>query len=496
MQFGEYASFDALGLAALVRRGEVSASELLDAALARLGEVGARINPIAVDMREIGRARASDALSGPFAGIPFLLKDWGQEYRGQINTGGSRARRRWISDRHSTYTQRCLDAGLVIFGRTTTPELALLATTESALHGPTRNPWSLEHTPGGSSGGAAAAVASGIVPMAGASDGGGSIRIPASYCGLFGFRPGRGLVPNGPAMAEGLEGACSHFVLTRSVRDAAAMLDVLSGDDAGAPFATRQAATAYSDLARRPLRRLRIGYACGSALGTVDPTCVVAVEETRRLLGELGHQVVPGAPPIDCADVARCFLDLYFGQVAAEVAATRERTGAGRREFELLTRGLALLGDAMPAREYVLARRRWNEFSRALGAFFLSMDLLLLPTTAAPAAKIGELSPSIGQQVALTALEAPGMPTLLRRLGALQTLAHDTLARTPFTQLSNLTGTPSMSVPMHWTDHGRHRPTMPVGVQFVAPIGGEALLLQLAGELETARPWAERRPEL
>jgi amidase len=496
MRFDEYACFDALGLAALVRRGEVSAADLLDTALARLDAVGSRINAIAVDMAEIGRARAQGTLSGPFAGVPFLLKDWGQEYRGQRSTGGSRARLRWVCDRHSSYTQRCLDAGLVIFGRTTTPELALLATTESALYGPTRNPWSLGHTPGGSSGGAASAVAAGIVPMAGASDGGGSIRIPASYCGLFGFRPGRGVVPAGPEMAEGWEGASSQFVLTRSVRDAAAMLGVLAGDDEGAPFATGRAASGFADIAARPPRRLRIGFHCRSALGPVDAACVKAVEEAVRVLGDLGHLVVEAMPAIDGAAVARCFLDLYLGQVAADVAEACRRTGASRRDFELLTRGLAALGDAMPAREYVLAHRQWNGFGRALGSTFLSVDLLLLPTTAAAPARIGELEPSAGQLVALTALGTAGMAGLMRRLGALQKLARGALSRTPFTQLSNLTGTPSMSVPMLWSGYGAEHPGLPVGVQFVGPIGSEALLLQVAAELEAARPWGERRPEL
>lgn len=495
MRYDEYAAHDATALAALVARGEVTAADLLETALARLDAVGALLNPIAVPMVEIARARAAGPLAGPFAGVPFLLKDWGQEYAGVGDTGGSRARRGVVGTRHSTYTQRCLDAGLVIFGRTTTPELALLATTETALHGPTRNPWAPGRTPGGSSGGAAAAVAGGIVPMAGASDGGGSIRIPASYCGLFGFRPGRGLIPHGPQAAEGWEGASSEFVLTRSVRDAAAMLDVLAGPDAGAPYPLARPAVSGMAAIARPPARLRIGMTTESPIGgPVDAEAVAAVTAAAGLLERLGHHVEPAAPAIDGRLLARCFLDLYLGQVPADIAQARAQTGAGMGAFELTTRGLGRLGRALPAGDYVASRRRWNEFGRALAAFFEGYDLLLLPTVAAPPPRIGALDPPFGQRLALHALAIPGFAAMVRRTSLLETLSRENLALVPFTQLSNMTGTPSMSVPLHWGAPAPGEAPVPFGAQFVGPVGGEPLLLALAAELESAAPWFDRRP--
>jgi amidase len=495
MRYDEYAACDATALAALVARREVTAAELLDCALARLAAVGPVLNPIAIDMAAIGRARVAEPLAGPFAGVPFLLTDWFQDFQGQPNTGGCRGRVRWISEAHGSYTQRCLDAGLVVFGRTTTPELCLVGYTETALYGITRNPWAPGRTPGGSSGGAAASVAAGIVPMAGASDGGGSIRIPASYCGLFGFRPGRGVVPQGPQAAEGWEGANSDFVLTRSVRDAASMLDVLAGGDAGAPYRMPRPAIPYAAAILAPPARLRIGLTTESPIGAeVHPEAAAAAQRAGELLQRLGHQVEPASPAIDGPALARVFLDLYLGQVAADVAATRARTGAGAGECELTTRGLGRLGRAMPAGDYVTSHRQWNVFGRALAAFFTRYDMLLLPAVAGPPPRIGELAPGFAERLSLHALAVPGVPALVRRSGALEALARTSLARTPFTQLSNLTGTPSMSVPLHWAPPAPGEPEVPFGAQFVAPTGGEALLLALAAELEAAQPWAGRRP--
>lgn len=490
MRHDEYARHDATGLAALVASGEVQPRELLALALARLEAVGPTLNPVAVRMDAIAHARLDEPLAGPFAGVPFLLKDWNQHYAGVVSTGGSVARRNWIPDAHSTTTDRFLAAGLVAFGRTTTPELALLATTETRLHGATRNPHDPRRTPGGSSGGAAAAVASGIVPMAGASDGGGSIRIPAGYCGLFGFRPGRGIVPEGPAVGEGWEGANSELVLTRSVRDAATMLDVLAGADPGAPFLLRGPDPAFAEALRRPPGRLRIRFTTASPIGSpVDPESVAAVEGAARLLAGLGHDVGEEAPPIDGAALAASFLDLYCGQVAADVAATRALTGAGLGAFEPRTRALARLGRAMPAGLYVASRRRWNDFARALGRFFGSCDLLMLPTAAGPPPLIGELAPDAMERVSQALLVVPGIAALGRRFGTIEALARDSLARTPFTQLSNLTGTPSMSVPLHRAAVEPGGPLLPFGVQFVGPVGSEARLLSLAAELEQAAPW-------
>jgi amidase len=495
--FTEYGEYDATGLAGLVARGEVSPAELLEAALARAELLNPRLNAINIPMRDIGRARAGAALSGPFAGVPFLIKDIGQDYAGVPSTAGSRALRDCIPQAHAEIVQRFLDAGLVIFGKTATPELALKAVTEPLLWGATRNPWDLRRTPGGSSGGAAAAVAAGIVPMAGASDGGGSIRIPASYCGLFGLRPSRGRVPPGPLHGEFWDGASSEHVLTRSVRDSARMLDVLAGADSGAPFVIAAPPRPYAEEIERPPPVLRIGFCTRSPIGTpVDPACVEAVRSAALLLQQLGHQVEEAEPEVDGLALARCFIHMYFGQVAASVDEARRLTGAAEDEFELDTRALAMFGRALNAGEYVSSRKQWNEFARGLGRFHQRYDLYMVPSTAMPPSRIGELDMPAGQQAALRVILHLGMGRLLLGSGLVRQIVDQSLQRVPFTQLSNLTGTPSMSVPLHYAPADPGGPVLPVGVQFVAPFGEEATLLRLAAQLEQARPWKDRRPQL
>ena len=495
--FKDYLDYDATGLAGLVARGDVSALELLDAALARAEAVDPKLNAICIPMHEIARERAralamprDGAAARPFQGVPFLLKDLSQHYAGVPTTAGSRALRDWKPAAHSSTVQRFLDAGLVIFGKTATPEFALKAITESKLWGPTRNPWDLARTPGGSSGGAAAAVAAGIVPMAGASDGGGSIRIPASFCGLFGLRPSRGRVSFAPHTGEVWDGASIEHVLTRSVRDSAAMLDAVAGPVAGDPFTIPGPEVPFAAALARPPRALRIGYTTRSPIGTpVDEEAVRAVERSVNLLGSLGHHVEPAEPKVDGLAVARCFIAMYFGQVAAGMAEAQALTGAKDDAFELDTRALGMLGRAISAGEYVTRRRQWNDFARALGEFHQRFDLYLTPTVAMPPSRIGEQDlPRLQQQALKLVLRLDAGKTLLRT-GIVDQLARDSLARVPFTQLSNLTGTPSMSVPLHWSAEG-----LPFGVQFVARHGEEALLLQLAAQLEAAQPWTGRRP--
>ncbi|NUU22135.1 MAG: amidase, partial [Streptomycetaceae bacterium] len=268
MDYDEYRGHDAVGLAGLVASGEVKPAELLDIAIARAEEVNPRLNAVVRPMYDLARERAKTPLAGPFAGVPFLLKDLAQDYAGLPTGSGSRALARLPMPEHAEVVRRWLDAGLVVFGKTNTPEFGAKGITEPVVNGPTRNPWNTAHTPGGSSGGSAAAVAAGIVPAAGGNDGGGSIRIPAACCGLFGFKPGRGLVPSGPGYAEMLHGAAVNGVLTRSVRDSAALLDVIAGPDPAGPFVPALPDAPYAELARRPPERLRIGYATASPIGT------------------------------------------------------------------------------------------------------------------------------------------------------------------------------------------------------------------------------------
>jgi amidase len=481
---------DATGLAALIADGTLSATELLDATLSRIDAAEPQINAIAVDLRERGRAQISEKPTGPFAGVPFLLKDIFQDYAGARTTMGTVALKDNVATTTSAYVERCRRAGLVIIGATTTPELGLKATTETTLHGATRNPWNLDRTPGGSSGGSAAAVAGGYVPMAGASDGGGSIRIPAAYCGLFGLKPSRGRVSEGPLLGEGWEGAVCTHVLTRSVRDSAAMLDVLAGAEPGDPFVLAPPERAFALEAATPPGTLRIGFSTRSPVGgKVGPDMIEAVHKTAALLEQLGHVVEEAEPAIDGALLARCYMGLYFGHVAAMTARIRRQTGCAASAFHADTRALALLGRAMSAGAYVELRSHWNEFARALGAFHTRYDLFLTPATALGPSRIGELDTPRPMQAVANLVDRLRAGKLLMKSGIVDDLSFKNLERTPFTQLANLTFVPAMSVPLHTGPDG-----LPIGVQFVARFGAEATLLRLAGQLEHAAPWMARCP--
>ena len=480
---------DATAIAGLVADGQVSAAELLDAAIARTDTSAATLNAVPIRFDDAARAQiaaAGNRPAGPFGGVPFLLKDIGQDYAGQLCTHGARALRDRRPAQHSAYVRRCLDAGLVIFGRTATPELGLKAVTESVLWGPTRNPWDPSRTAGGSSGGSAAAVAGGLVTMAGASDGGGSIRIPASFSGLFGLKPGTGRVSAGPGAGLVWEGASSHGVLTRSVRDTARMLDVLCGPEPGDLFVPAPPERPYAAETEIPPGRLRIGFSTASPLGTpVAQSSVDAVHAATRLLDGLGHYVEEATPAIDGGAVAACYMTLYLGQVAAEIAAS----GAPDKAFEPETAMLAMLGRALSAGAYVGAHQSWNGFARALGAFHATYDIWLTPTVAAPPARIGELDASPGQLRLIGAFRTLRAGGLMLRLGLLDRIAREALSRTPFTQLSNLTFTPSMSLPLHMAPAEPGGRALPVGVQFVGAPNSEGLLIRLAAQLEQAAPW-------
>jgi amidase len=491
----EYVQSDATALARLVRSGDVSAAELLELATAQLNRLNPELNAVNLPMLQQARERVRGPLAGPLAGVPLLIKDAIQDYAGLPTSNGSRGFRNVIPKQHSTFVQRLLDAGAVIIGKTNTPELALKGFTDPLAFGVTRNPWNLERTPGGSSGGSAAAVAAGIVPMAGANDGGGSTRIPAAWCGLFGLRPSRGRVPPGPAVGEIWEGASSDLVVSRSVRDSALALDLLSGPACGDPFVIAPPASPYVGMVTREPGRLRIGFSAASPLGTeVHPEALAAVRHAAELLVSLGHRLVEDRPQYDGRALARCYLELYFGQVAATLADARA-AGAGSADFELATLLLEALGKASSAGAYVRSHRRWNDFARALGEFHQRYDLYLTPTVAFPPVEHAAALMPGAQRLMLSLLLNTGLLGVLARLGlmegALVQLSHQSLSYVPFTQLANLTGTPAMSVPLHWTADG-----LPLGVQFIGPFGSEGLLLQLAGQLERAQPWMQRLPEL
>ncbi len=492
MESTEYAAHDGLGLAQLIADGQVTAEEVVQAAQARAREVNPRINAIVRWMDADAQARLSEPLSGPFAGVPFLLKDLGQEYAGVPSSYGCRALAHVPATEHATVVQRWLDAGLVVFGKTNTPEFGAKGITEPDLFGAARNPWDLNRTPGGSSGGSAAAVAAGIVPVAGASDGGGSIRIPAACCGLFGLKAGRGLIPFGPIAGEPLHGAATNGVISRSVRDSAAMLDVLAGPDATAPYAPAVPTMPFLDEVGRDPGRLRIGFHTNSAINAnPHPSAIAAVTEAAKLLESLGHEVEPVAAPFDDAALARDFLNIWFVHAAWLVADVRRLTGAGDDGFELDTLVMAALGRAISSVEHCAALEHRHEHVRGLATFHQSYDLLLTPTLATPPPRIGQFDTPRALQPFARLLLRTRTTRVLSRLGVVDKMIDDNLGWVPYTQLANLTGRPAASVPLHWTADG-----LPLGVQFVAAPGGEALLLRLASQLEEAQPWAGRRPAL
>jgi len=489
----DYLKHDALGLAELVARRETSAEELLDVALWQNARTHPNINAVVRLMEGEARQQLAKPLRGAFAGAPFLLKDIAQDYAGLPTSCGSRSMLAVVPRQHAHVVRRHLDAGLVVFGKTNLPEFGLKAVSDSVLFGRASNPWDFGRTPGGSSGGAAAAAASGIVPMAAANDGGGSIRIPAAYCGLFGLKPSRGRCSSGPAAGEFWFGAACEGVISRSVRDTAAALDVISGPEPGDPFVVAPPEASFAALMLREPGPLRIGFTTASPIGApVHPEAVAAVNAAASLLARLGHEVEEAQPEIDGAALAKSYLHIYFGQVAATVAQARAN-GAKRDDFEMLTRLLFTLGRTISAESMTTQLLKWNDFTRALGRFHQRYDLLLTPCVAHPAIRHGEGDPPQAQQTLLDFLDRVGLVGLLGRLGALDgvidTMARDALQYVPFTQLANMTGTPAMSVPLHWTPDG-----LPLGVQFVAAFGGEALLLQVARQLEEARPWFDRRP--
>ena len=491
MKFSEYLACDALALAGHVAAGDVTSAELLDLAIGQHGRVHGKVNAICRLMEP--QARAQVPAQGPFSGVPFLLKDGGQDYAGLPTSSGSRGMQHIVPARHSATVQRYLDAGLVIFGKTNLPEFALKGVTDPVAFGPTSNPWNLGHTPGGSSGGAAAAVASGIVPMAAGNDGGGSIRIPAACCGLFGLRPSRGRVSAGPATGEVWFGASSEGVLSRSVRDSAVALDVLQGPEPGDPFVIAPPAGRYADLMLREPGRLRIGFTARSRIGTeVHPEAVAAVRNAAQLLQRLGHDVDEAEPEIDGDALASSYLHIYFGQVPVAIERAKA-AGADPSQFELMTRLLMTMGKSISAPRLTHQLAQWNSFARALGQFHQRYDLLLTPTLAHPPVRHGATDVPAGQQAVLGFLQRSGLLGLLARAGLLDgmvgTMARDSLRYVPFTQLANLTGTPAMSVPLHWTADG-----LPLGVQFVGRFGSEDMLLQLAHQLEQAQPWFDRLP--
>jgi amidase len=489
----EYDKLDALDLAALVRRREVSALELLDEAIARVERLNPQLNAVISTRYEEARQQAKGSLpEGRFMGVPFLLKDLQAGMEGDPVTFGSRFLAGFKPPHDDVLVERYRRAGLVFFGRTNTPEFGLLPYTEPRAYGPTRNPWNLEHTPGGSSGGAAAAVAAGIIPMAHASDGGGSIRIPAACCGLFGLKPTRGRTPCGPDFSELWRGLAIDHCVSRSVRDSAALLDATAGPESTSLYHAPAQERPFSNELGVPPGRLRVAVTRRGHLSKtpVHPDCAAAVEDAARLLESLGHQVEEADVDLDAEQFARDFFMLIAVDIAAGYQWLSGLIGRPPRrgEIETDTALMAMIGRQQRAVDAALARDRQTEAARVVSRFFERHDVLLSPTLGAPPVQIGELVPRGAEAVLRETVVATHLSGLLRLPGVIAASMRPIFKFVPFTPLANVTGQPSMNVPLHWNAAG-----LPIGTMFTGRFGEEGTLFRLAAQLEQARPWKDRR---
>ncbi len=468
----EYEQYDATGLAALVRQGQVTPQALLEAVIARIEARDGRVNAIVTQMYDQARATLAAGLpAGPFAGVPFMLKDLGVLYAGVRTSNGSRIFADFVPDHDSTLVARYKAAGLVIMAKTNTPELGIAATTEPELFGPTRNPWNLAHSAGGSSGGAAAAVAAGYLPIAHATDGGGSIRIPASMCGLFGLKPSRGRMPMGPDLGEGLAGMATGHCISRSVRDSAALLDATQGPAPGDPYTAPPLSRPLLDEVGAPPGRLRIAMCTTDYLGQpIHPECAAAVEAAARLCASLGHDVEEARPDFSGLPLTRAWRVIPAANLWLNVQARARALGRAPApgDVEPVTWAWMQEGRQLTAADYMEAVTIMHSLGRRMGTFLERYDLLLTATLARPPLKLGAMD--------MTTDDVDRYVAFL----------FDEVA--PFTPLFNQTGGAAMSVPLAWNRAG-----LPIGIQFGGGLGDEPKLIRLAAQLEQAQPWADRR---
>ena len=467
MNNSEYFSYDALGLAELVRTKQVSSTELLEVAIALTEKLDPKLNAVPIKHFELARENLKNNTdSGIFNGVPFLLKDLNNYLKGTVTSGGSRVLENITADHTSELVKRTLDSGLNIFGKTNSPELGLTVTTEPVLYGPTRNPWDLDRSSGGSSGGASSAVAAGIIPMAQASDGGGSIRIPASCCGLFGLKPTRARTPLGPVSLEGWGGQSIFHCVSVSVRDSAALLDVTSGPEKGAPYRSAYQEKSFLEQINIEPGNLKIGYLKDSSI-SVDEDVEEVMNSTIDLCQKLGHSVESAKINFSSEEISLAIITIISSNVSYAVKSQSDQTGreVSNEYFENVTLQMAENGNNFSASDYVNAIKINHRLGQELEKMFDQFDVLLSPVLASPPVKIGTID-----------MNTNDMKTYVERL----------TKYSPFTGIFNQSGQPSMSVPLF-----RTKDNLPVGSMFSAAFGNENLLFSLAGQLEQAQPWVK-----
>jgi amidase len=474
MAFKEYDQYDALGLAGLIAKKKISPREAVDEAIARAERLNPRLNAIVFAAYDRARDAAKGKLpKGPFTGVPTLLKDMRAGATGMPTRNGSRFMPKVLADHDSTLVARYRAAGLIPLGKTNVPEFGILPTTESKLYGPAHNPWNLDHSTGGSSGGSACAVAAGIVPIAHATDGGGSIRIPAACCGLVGLKVSRGRITQGPDFADSTSGLSVDNVVSKSVRDTAAALDASCGLDFGDPYTAPPPEGSYLDGIKRKTKRLRIAVSYKALNGkALHPDVVAAVKKTAKLCESLGHIVEEKSPPLDPGVLTPAFMTLWAANVAYGLEGLARATGIAPSTdvVEGLTFGLYEAGKRITAIEMMAAKQSMDRAARAMVQFHETYDVWLNATLGAPPIKLGIIN-----------VDEQNPPLAFAPI----------LDYVPYTAMQNATGQPAIQLPLNVNKAG-----LPIGVQFVARYGGEMTLLKLAAELEKASPWADRRPNL
>jgi len=489
----EYARFDALELGRLIRAREIGASELLEWVIEAIEQLNPKLNAVVCRLDEDARRAAQGPLpDGPLAGVPMLLKDLLSSYAGKPFTSGSRLYQHLVPDADSELVRRYKAAGLIIAGKSNLSEFGIMPVTEPELFGACRNPWNLERTTGGSSGGSAAAVAAGIVPVAHGGDGGGSIRIPASCCGVFGLKPTRGRNPCGPDASEHWMGFAAEHVLTRSVRDSAALLDVSAGPEPTSPYWAPPPARPFLTEAGTPPGRLRIAFSTTPHLpGRVHPDCVAAVHDAAKLCESLGHHVSEASPEIAAEEFAFHFFLIVCASIAGGILGAEQlfQKTVGRSDLELPTWLAGLLGKQFQAGDTIASLSVLQAAARKVSRFYDDYDVLLTPVLGAPPLLIGELQPKGAELLAQQAIARFKLGRALKFRRVIEATVSRVFEFVPFSPVANVTGQPSMSVPLYWNDQG-----LPIGTMFTGRFGDEATLLRLAAQLEAERPWQKRRP--
>ncbi len=471
---GDLGAADATALAGLVARGEVSPDELLDAALLAVEARNPALNAVVLLQEAVARRSIAEGLpEGPFRGVPFLIKDLGIEAQDFPSHNGSRLLANTTYPGDSSIFTRIKATGVVTFGRTTSPEGGIGAATEAAVYGgPTRNPWNLDHTPGGSSGGAGAAVAAGIVAMAHGSDGGGSVRIPASNCGLFGFKPTRARLPDGPFAGEGWAGMAIDGFLTRSVRDTAVMLDACAGADLGAPYWAPPLMQGHAAAISRPPRRLRVAICDTMLTGEpIHPEVARAVREAGSLLDALGHSVEPARPRADVPMMMRAWTDIVAVGTALGIQSALRGRPLGPELVEGVGRGALAHARTLDPTRYLQAVGEIHAFGRQMAGFFADgPDILLTATLAEPPARVGRFGHATEDYVGY------------------RTGPEGIFAYSPFCAPFNASGQPAVSLPLGWSSDG-----LPIGIHLAAAFGQDETLIALSAEIERAAPWGAKR---